>query len=133
MSTPPSETSVAYQRQYQELLDLARKDGYTDVTVIETKTPSGKPQYESLMKAIESGEYGAIYVYSLSRISHQAIMLRSFFDVVDKTETELKVATMPGLSEASPLHRDILAGFMERDLDCSIRARRGTYRGKVKV
>jgi DNA invertase Pin-like site-specific DNA recombinase len=129
------EASVTDQRQYDELIELATADGYTDITVIETRTPSGKPQFESLMKALESGEYGAIYVHSLSRISHNAGKLRDFFDKVDKTGTDLKIATLPQLSEETqPTKRimlDSLAQLTERNhLDCSIRAVRGAYRGK---
>ena len=113
------EESVQFERQYQELLDLAHKDGYTDITVLETKTFSGKPQYESLMKALESGEYGAIYVYELARIAREASKLRHFFDTVDKTGTELKVTTLPQLSEATePLKGimlDLLVQFTERE------------------
>jgi DNA invertase Pin-like site-specific DNA recombinase len=123
------EGSVQFERQYQELLDLAHKDGYTDITVLETKTFSGKPQFESLMKAIESGEYAAIYVHSLSRISNNAGKLRDFFDKVDKTGTELKVTTLPQLPEPSiarSIMLDLVAQITEREYrDCSIRTKQG--------
>lgn len=124
--------SMQFTRQYQEILDLIHKDGYTDITVIETKSPSGKPQFESLMKALESGEFGAIYVHSLSRISHNAGKLREFLDKVDKTGTELKIATTPQLSRATePLKGimlELLVQFTERDyLVRSERTRQGIY------
>ncbi len=103
---------AAIQRQTDELKQAAAKDGYTDVTVIEITTPSGKPQFELLMKAIESGEYAAIYVYDLSRIAREASKLRRVFDTIDKTGTDLKVATLPQLSEATEPMKGIMLDIM---------------------
>ena len=132
---------VAAQRQADELKKAAIIDGYTDFTVIETTTPSGKPQYDSLIKEIETGEYGAVYVYEISRISREANKLRNFFIKVNEANVEMKVTTLPWLSGQSPATKsfalDLLAEFTEanylgtsRRIKQGIAAKRGAYRGK---
>ena len=131
-----SSDSVAFKRQADELKKLAAADGYTDITVIETTTPSGKPQYDSLIKEIETGQYGAVYVYEISKVSRRAEELRKFFAKADEANVDLKITTLPQLPEPSiarSIMLDFLAQLIERDhLDGSARARavRGAYRGK---
>jgi len=128
--SPSTPASVADQRQADMLKELAAADGYTDIAVLETRTPCGKPQHDQLIKEIETGAYAAIYVYDLTRIARDASMVREFLNTADKTGTELRIATMPGLSE-TPKHTrrimiDMLLMFAERDvLDGSRRTRLG--------
>jgi len=128
------------ERQIDELIKAATADGYTDITVMETRTPSGKPQYDQLIKEIEAGNYGAIYVYDLTRIARDASKARRLLNTVDKTGTELRIATLPGLSEATEPARSIMLDMLlmlsERDvLDGSKRTRQGiaAKRGGYRV
>jgi DNA invertase Pin-like site-specific DNA recombinase len=133
-----TEASVAFQRQADVLKELATADGYTDITVLETT--ARRPQYDQLIKAIETGVYGAVYVYDLTRIARDASKVREFLDTADKTGTELRIATLPGLSEATEPARSIMLDMLlmltERDvLDGSKRTRQGiaAKRGAYRV
>jgi DNA invertase Pin-like site-specific DNA recombinase len=132
---------AAIQRQTDELKQAAAKDGYTDVTAIDVTTRSGKPEFDSLVKEVENGEYGAIYVYDLCRISRDYNETRKFFDIADELGVTVNVATQPQLSDGSmtteqrELYLDLLLGVYCRTTSRWIPTEKGVgmrsaYRGK---
>lgn len=84
-------------RQKEDCLELARQLGWTvagvfpeNDTSASTRSRAPRPEYESMMRAAEAGEFSAILAYSTSRLTRRPLEYERLINLVERRGTMIR-------------------------------------------